>query len=94
MFHFQIGMKLKKKRTEKTPIILLTIKDSKGNIVRRLEGPIGKGFHRVAWDLRKPAARAITIHDKSVFNPPSTNGSFLVLPGKYSVSISKKSMVK
>ncbi len=85
---------IEKERTEKTPIILLTIKDSKGNIVRRLEGPIGKGFHRVAWDLRKPAARAITIHDKSVFNPPSTNGSFLVLPGKYSVSISKKSMVK
>jgi hypothetical protein len=81
---------IEKERREKTPIILLTIKDSKGNIVRRLEGPIGKGFHRVAWDLRKPAARAITIHDKSVFNPPSTNGSFLVLPGKYSVSISKK----
>lgn len=77
-------------RREETPIILLTITDSTGNIIRRLEGPAGKGFHRVAWDLRKPSARAINIRDKSVLNPPSPNGSFLVLPGNYTVTISKR----
>ena len=77
-------------RREEASVILLTIKDSLGNVIRRLEGPTGKGFHRVAWDLRKPSARAITIHDKSVFNTPSANGSYLILPGEYSVSMSKK----
>ena len=81
---------VEEERKEVAPVVLLTIKDSKGNVVRRLEGPAGKGFHRVAWDLRKPAARAINIHDNSVLNPPSHNGSFLVLPDSYSVSISKR----
>ncbi len=81
---------VEQERREETPVILLTITDSSGNIIRQLEGPATKGFHRVAWDLRKPAARVITIHDRSVFNPPSANGSFLVLPGSYSVRISKR----
>lgn len=75
---------------EEAPVILLTIKDSTGNVVRRLQGPASKGFHRVAWDLRKPYASAINIHNSSVFNKPSARGGFLVLPGSYSVSMSKK----
>ncbi len=81
---------VEEERREEDPIILLTIKDSTGNIIRRLEGPAGKGFHRIAWDLGKPSARAINIHSKSVLNPPSPNGSFIVLPGNYTASISKR----
>lgn len=82
--------KVEEERREEAPVILLTIKDSTGNIVRRLEGPASKGFHRVAWDLRKPYASAINIHNNSVFNKPTTRGGFLVLPGNYSVSMSKR----
>ncbi|MFK5857498.1 MAG: glycosyl hydrolase [Bacteroidota bacterium] len=82
--------KVEKERREKAAVILITISDSLGNVVRHLEAPTGKGFHRIAWDLRKPAPTAITIHDKSVLNPPSAAGSFLVLPGKYFVSMSKR----
>ena len=81
---------VEEERREEAPVILLTIKDSTGSIIRRLEGPAGKGFHRMAWDLRRPAGRAINIHSKSVLNPPSANGSFMVLPGNYTASISKR----
>ncbi|MAE07659.1 MAG: glycosyl hydrolase [Bacteroidetes bacterium] len=82
--------KVEEERREETPIILMTIKDSEGNVVRRIEGPAGKGFHRVAWDLRKPYASAINIHNSSVYDPPSSRGGNLVLPGSYTVSISKR----
>ncbi|MFV2074293.1 MAG: WD40/YVTN/BNR-like repeat-containing protein, partial [Thermoanaerobaculales bacterium] len=46
-------------RREDPPIILLTVRDSHGDPVRRIEGPAKAGFHRIAWDLRYPTARAI-----------------------------------
>ena len=76
-------------RNEEAPVIFLTIKDSAENIIRRIEGPIGKGFHRVAWDLRTPASQAININSKSVFDSYSSSG-FLVTPGIYTASLSKR----
>ena len=37
---------------EEDPAILITVRDSAGNVVRRLTGPVEAGFHRIAWDLR------------------------------------------
>src|SRR5947199_3718234 len=37
---------------EEEPVILVTVQDQDGNVVRRLTGPVTAGFHRVAWDLR------------------------------------------
>lgn len=45
-------------RLQADPVVLLTVRDADGNIVRRLEGPVTKCFHRVAWDLRMPAPNA------------------------------------
>ncbi len=41
-------------RAEEDPAVVLTIRDSQGTVVRKLEGPAKAGFHRVAWDLRYP----------------------------------------
>ena len=41
---------------EEPPAVVLTVTDDAGNVVRRLTGPAGAGFHRVAWDLRYPPA--------------------------------------
>ncbi len=46
-------------RREEKPVVLLTVKDADGRVVRRLEGKAEKGFHRVAWDLRLPPMQAI-----------------------------------
>jgi hypothetical protein len=43
---------LRAESLEEAPAILITIKDAKGNIVRRLDAPATQGIHRVTWDLR------------------------------------------
>ena len=51
---------------EAKPGIVLTVRDGDGNVVRRIDGPTKKGFHRVAWDLRHPAANPTDL------SPPDT----------------------
>ena len=71
------------------PMVVLTIKDSAGNLVRRLTGPTSKGINRVAWDLRYPPADPISLQP-----PPSHAFSDdpmgpLTIPGTYSATLSK-----
>ena len=70
---------------EDKPMIWLTVRDSDGNVVRRISGPAKKGFHRVNWNLRFP--------DTS-FARPARGGNepsgFLVPPGDYTVEMAKR----
>lgn len=72
------------------PKIWLTVKDSDGNVVRRIEGKTKKGFHRVAWDLKYPTPDAIDLEkpkgDISWGGPPT---GLPAAPGTYIVSLSK-----
>ncbi|MGB4960953.1 MAG: hypothetical protein WBO36_15835, partial [Saprospiraceae bacterium] len=70
---------------ERLPKVWILVKDMDGNIVRKLEGPVKKGFHRVSWDLRYPSIEAISLGQKD-----KTPSAFMVAPGKYSVSIAKE----
>ena len=73
-------------RREAAPEIWLTIRDASGNVVRRITGPVKKGFHRVAWDLRFPAVTpAVPVDD-----PDNAPQGFLAAPGTYTVSLSKR----
>ena len=71
---------------ETEPAIWLTVRDSGGNVVRRLKGPATKGFHRVNWDLRFPYPGHVSA-DEDPDDPPT---GFLVTPGEYTVSLSKR----
>ena len=71
---------------ETEPTIWLTVRDSDGNVVRRLKGPAKKGFHRVNWNLRYPQQSAVAVDD-SLEEEPS---GFLVTPGAYTVSLSQR----
>jgi len=61
-------------------------------VVRRIDGPTGKGFHRVAWDLRGPSPAAITDRRRADEwddeDRPATG--YLVAPGTYTVSLAKR----
>jgi photosystem II stability/assembly factor-like uncharacterized protein len=74
---------------EETPAILLTVTDDKGKVVRRFGGPVTKGFHRVAWDLRTPAAVVPDNNElaSEFFFRPS---GILVGPGTYQVSLARR----
>jgi len=71
---------------EVKPEIWLTVRDSEGNVVRRLEGNTEKGFHRLAWDLRFPAMDAV---GTGPGYPSEELQGFLAAPGNYTVSLSK-----
>lgn len=71
-------------RRETKPEIWLTVRDSDGNVVRRVSGPTSKGFHRVAWDLRFPSTQP------ALPGQGGAGSGFLVAPGTYTVSLSKR----
>jgi photosystem II stability/assembly factor-like uncharacterized protein len=74
-------------RRQDEPKIWLTVTDPYGNVVRRLEGPVKKGFHRLAWDLRFPATTAIDVTAEMTSEEPR---GVMVAPGTYTVTLSKK----
>jgi hypothetical protein len=81
---------LKQERLQEKPKIWLTIRDTDGNVVRKLNGEMGKGFHRVAWDLRYPAWGAIDIHREAASGRSWQPSGMAVMPGTYTVTLSKE----
>lgn len=79
---------LEAERTEARPKILLTIKDANGSVVRRLEGPRGKGFHRVAWDLKYASTGVVTLGSKTAADQHPS--ALMAAPGSYTVTLSKE----
>ncbi|MDP5052419.1 MAG: glycosyl hydrolase, partial [Congregibacter sp.] len=71
-------------RRQAVPAVKLVIRDAGGEVIRRLDAPADKGFHRVAWDLRHP-------YYGSVEEPPNWQGlaqtGFMVVPGTYSAEL-------
>lgn len=73
---------------EADPAILLTVRDDKGQVVRRIaNAPTAKGFHRVTWDLRTPPTQAIGMQGD--YFAPEPLG-YLVAPGSYTAELSQR----
>lgn len=73
---------------EVAPVVVLTVTDAEGSVVRRITGPVKAGFHRVAWDLRYPPAEPVQLTAPQLspwaeppMGPPA-------LPGRYQVTLS------
>jgi len=71
---------------EPAPFLLFTITDEPGQVVRQLKTPAVPGLQRLTWDLRYPLNLAFGFQRD---DSDSQRGGVLVLPGKYSVSISQ-----
>jgi photosystem II stability/assembly factor-like uncharacterized protein len=82
---------LRAEAAEEDPVLLFTISDSEGNVVRRLTAPGTAGVHRIAWDLRFPASNPTDAPkpDPSIPWEEAPTGP-LAVPGKYSVSLAKR----
>ena len=77
---------------EEAPSVTLTVADSAGRVVRRLNGPLTPGINRASWDLRYPAPtlappRPAEADEDPFADPP---GGPMVMPGKYSVTLAKR----
>ncbi|MCU1308759.1 MAG: hypothetical protein JWN45_3454, partial [Acidobacteriaceae bacterium] len=82
-------------RTEaeaEAPSLWMTVSDSSGNIVRRIPATNASGINRVAWNLRYPPSElAPESRDNDEIFPWDFGAvGPLVMPGKYSVKLSKK----
>ena len=82
---------LRREDREEAPSITLTVRDAAGNIVKRINGPAGKGFHRVAWDMRYPAPHPVNLKPKSNYAPwAGPPQGPMAIPGQYSVTMSRR----
>jgi len=81
---------IENERLQEKPKIWLTVKDGNGEVVRKLSSPVGKGFHRVSWNLRYPDKRVINEERPGKPDVNKGGGIGMVLPGTYSVSLSKE----
>jgi photosystem II stability/assembly factor-like uncharacterized protein len=79
---------LRAEEIEDAPAVILTVSDAAGNIIRKVEGPVEAGFHRVSWDLRYPISNAWApepVADQWMEIPGP-----LAVPGTYQVSLAKR----
>ena len=74
-------------RRQDSAKIWLTVRDSQGEVVRRVEGAVTQGFHRVAWDLRYPSTAAIDFKQEEDEDEPQ---GMLAPPGEYNVTLSQQ----
>jgi photosystem II stability/assembly factor-like uncharacterized protein len=81
---------MKAEDTEEPPYLLFTIKNEKGDIVRKIKTAAKKGVNRLVWDFRYPTSSPINLSPAANDNPFQGNDvGQMVAPGTYSVSLSK-----
>jgi len=80
---------LRAEAAEEKGMVVLTVSDSAGTVIRRITGPDGAGMHRVAWDLRYPSTLPARLDEPehSLWAPPPA-GPFVV-PGTYRVELAR-----
>jgi photosystem II stability/assembly factor-like uncharacterized protein len=82
--------RLRAEELEEKPAIVLTVTDGAGQVVRRVNGPVTKGIHRVAWDLRYPAVEPTRLEEPQrspwEWNPVGP----LVVPGTFAVTLAEE----
>jgi photosystem II stability/assembly factor-like uncharacterized protein len=83
--------RLRREDREEPPTILLTVRNADGAVVRRIEAPADKGFHRVAWDMRYPAPDPVTLEAPPDLPPWQSDPiGPMALPGSYTVTLSRR----
>jgi photosystem II stability/assembly factor-like uncharacterized protein len=80
---------LRTEAEETAPQVFLTVYDSAGNAIRRIDGENAPGMHRSSWDFHYSEPTVEQKHDEEDegFNIPN---SAIVLPGRYSVRLSQR----
>jgi photosystem II stability/assembly factor-like uncharacterized protein len=81
---------LQEERDEIKPYLLFTITDEGGHTIRKIRQEVSKGIHRVVWDFRYAPFTPVDLEapDRSVpWEDPELG--YMVVPGKYYVSLKK-----
>ncbi len=83
---------LRAEAEEPKPEVYMMVYDESGAPIRRVNGGLTEGFHRVAWDLRyaAPMLKSSDEHAEEDDFPDAGTMGPLVLPGRYSVRLFEK----
>ena len=79
---------LAREQRAEDPIIMLVIRDTKGNIINSVKGKTAKGINRITWDLTHSSKSPIMLKSKTGSEDWGQSG-FIIAPGTYTASISK-----
>ena len=66
------------------PAVFVVIRDSEGEVIRRISAPGTVGIHRVAWDLRYPDP------ERGPVGPWSRRAGPLAMPGTYTAELIRR----
>ena len=78
---------LKAEGEEEAPYLMFTIKDASGNTVRRIRTGYRTGINEINWNFR--FANNTNVNRNSARANANPGSGFMVLPGRYTVSLSK-----
>ena len=89
---FQGWDALLEEKQQVKPKLWFTIKDDRGDIVRKISAPAKKGMGKVSWDLRHASQRAISPSSSDSGNSFRSrfNRGHMASPGSYTVTMSKE----
>jgi photosystem II stability/assembly factor-like uncharacterized protein len=90
-FKYPSIAELRAESEEEPPVLVFTITDAEGKVVRRLSAPAIAGVNRVVWDMRyvapsisaAPAQAPADLSEGFSFGPQGA----LVMPGRYTVAM-------
>ena len=85
---------LREEDREEPPVVVLTVRDSDGEVVRRVTGPAEKGIHRVHWSLTYPSTDPWSPSEGQEEDDPyaarGPGDGMLVEPGVYTVQLATR----
>ncbi len=79
---------VEKEKFQQKPEVFLTVVNSDGDIVKRVNGSTAKGIHRLCWDLRWSVPKVLVENEKN--KDFSVGTGILAAPGKYKAYLAKK----
>ena len=68
---------------EVEPAVYIEVRDSEGDIIKRVDGKTKKGLHRLTWDMKYASTNPLTEKD-------SKNNGLMALPGSYTATLFKR----
>ena len=68
---------------EAAPAVYVEVRDSGGDVIKRVEGKVNKGLHRITWDMKHTSTSPLT--DKE-----SKDRGLMALPGTYTATLFKR----
>lgn len=80
---------LRQEDLEQKPFVLATIRNSRGEVVRRLRTTPSKGMNRLVWDFRYESLMPTVLKPRTAGRYSSVPTGALAAPGTYTVELAK-----